>query len=144
VAAAVNGAIVLSIPVVIAVASYLGADYDGTVTAWASPPHVIAFRWLRGALSVMAPAAAFAAVAAWRTWVHAVRYRQRRGTGWDGVFEAGALGLAGAVVVLLPGIVRSPGEAPAFVVAYGGMAMFAGLALGLVLRTVAVIVLNRR
>jgi hypothetical protein len=35
-----------------------------------------------------------AALAFWRTWVHAQRFLTREKTGWQGVFEAGALGFA--------------------------------------------------
>ena len=83
-----------------------------------------------------------AIVAGWRTWVHASRYREGRGRGWQGVAEAGGLGLILALGVLARGIVTRPAEAPPYVIFYGGVALILGVALGLILRVTALIVLK--
>ena len=41
-----------------------------------------------------------AALASWRTWVHAMRWQAGRGRGWQGVAEAAACGLLVAVMNL--------------------------------------------
>lgn len=85
----------------------------------------------------------FAALAAWRTWVHARRWREHRGSGWQGVAEAGACGFAVALKILAHGILTRPAEAPPFIVAYGGPALILGLAAGVTLRITALLVLRR-
>jgi len=85
-----------------------------------------------------------ALVAAWRTWVHAARYRSGHGRAWQGVLEAGAAGFVIALFVLAPGIAMQPTKAPPYVVFYGGAALVLGLAIGLVLRTAAILVLKRQ
>jgi len=83
-----------------------------------------------------------ALLAGWRTWVHASRYREGKGTGWQGVAEAGGLGLTLALVVLARGIVTRPADAPPYVIFYGGVALILGLAIGLFLRVTALTVLK--
>jgi hypothetical protein len=51
----------------------------------------------------------------------------------QGILEAAACGFAGAVLVLLPGIVTQPTQAPPYLLAYGGLAAVVGLAVGVVL-----------
>jgi hypothetical protein len=85
----------------------------------------------------------FSLIAGWRTWVHARRYRDRRGTGWQGVLEAGLVGFLAALLVLWRGIATRPMEALPYIIVYGGGAAFLGLALGLLLRTTARMVLKR-
>ena len=82
----------------------------------------------------------FAAIAAWRTWVHAKRWPRERG--WQGVAEAGLCGFGTALLYLAPGIVTRPTEAPGFVLVYGGAALILGLLVGLFLRTAAVLLLR--
>jgi hypothetical protein len=82
----------------------------------------------------------FAAIAAWRTWVHAKRWPQERG--WQGVAEAGLCGLGTGLLYLAPGIVTHPMEAPQFVIIYGGAALILGLLVGLFLRMTAVVILR--
>jgi hypothetical protein len=136
VAAAVNGALVFLVPV--ALAAYASSvDTAVRPEGW---PQTRA--WLAGLVGAGAVASPFVMVAAWRTWVHARRLRQGLGTGWSGVLEAGALGLALALLVLAPGIVFRPLEAPPYVVAYGGGAVVVGLTIGLVLRGAALIALR--
>ena len=90
------------------------------------------------------------AVAAWRTWLHARRYLTRPTTGWQGVFEAGALGFALTLPLVLPGVVLrqfNPGEwgqpqalflGLAYVGAYGLLGLIPGLVLGFLLRLSAI------
>ena len=73
------------------------------------------------------------AVAAWRTWVHAARWCAGRGRGGSGIAEAVAFACGIALLVLLPGSLRRPLEAPPYVIVYGGIAAVVGLAVGLVL-----------
>ena len=61
-----------------------------------------------------------------------------------GVAEAGASGLILALLYLAPGIVTRPAEAPPYVIAYGGGALLLGVAVGLFLRTTAILVLKFR
>lgn len=100
-----------------------------------------------GALAVFAPTlmtlAPFALVAGWRTYVHARRWREGKGTGWQGVAEAGLLGVGVALAVLAPGIVTRPLEAPPYVIVYGGAALLFGLLAGLILRFTALLTLRR-
>jgi hypothetical protein len=84
----------------------------------------------------------FAALAAWRTWVHARRWRERGGSGWQGVGEAGACGLATLLVVLAPRILSHLNQVTPTIFGYGGLATLMGLLIGLLLRTSAVIVLK--
>ena len=86
---------------------------------------------------VVAP---LAAVASWRTWVHA-RGPTPNTTGWQGVLEAGALGFALTLPFVLPGVVARQfnpgpwGQPQAFLLglAYVGGYGLLGLAVGLVL-----------
>lgn len=84
----------------------------------------------------------FAAVAAWRTWIHAKRRRVLGTGGWHGVGEAGACGLLPVLVVLAPGFFRDPALATPYVLTYGTFAALGGLAIGLLLRASALIVLK--
>jgi hypothetical protein len=43
------------------------------------------------------------------------------------------LGFAGAVIVLLPGILTQPTQAPPYLLVYGGLAAVVGLGVGVVL-----------
>jgi hypothetical protein len=99
---------------------------------------------------VAAPLAIFAF---WRTWVHAQRFLTRPTTGWQGVFEAGALGFALTLPFVLPGVVARQfdpgpwGQPQAFVLglayvgAYGLLGLVVGLVLGFLLRFSALLVL---
>src|SRR5207247_604642 len=81
-------------------------------------------------------------IAGWRTLVYARRWANRNDRAWRGVLEAGACGFLYMVVVLSPGIVRQPLNAPPFLLVYGGIALVVGLCVGLVLRTTAMVVLK--
>jgi hypothetical protein len=104
---------------------------SGTHVRAGGPPGVADY--LLGALLLMAFTSPFAMVAAWRTWVHAKRRTEGGALGWQGVAEAGALGIAIALVTLLPGILTRPFEAPPYVVFYGGAAFIFGVGVGFVL-----------
>ena len=84
----------------------------------------------------------FAAVAAWRTWVHAKRRLALGTSGWRGVGEAGACGLVSVLVVTMPGILTHPAQAVPYVLALGAYAVLCGLLIGLLLRMSALIVLK--
>ena len=99
-----------------------------------------------------------AAVAFWRTWVHAQRSLTRETSGWQGVFEAGALGFALTLPFVLPGIVArqfNPGEwgqpqafmlGLAYLGTYGLLGLVVGLVLGFLLRlsAIATLLVHRR
>jgi hypothetical protein len=142
VASVVNGVIVLLLPVGLAVAAWmdLGRTHDGQTTVIASPTmHVLSnLTELAALVTVFLP---LALVAAWRTWVHARRYVAEEAAGWQGVAEAGAVGFSIALLILSPGILTRPTEAPPYIIAYGGIALLVGLALGVILRTTAILVL---
>ncbi len=101
-----------------------GVDPD-RAAAWARRGHFIA-----GYILGLAP---FAMATAWRTFVHARRWLAQGAGGAQGILEGAACGFAGAVLVLLPGIVTKPAQAPPYVLAYGGLAAVLGLAVGAVL-----------
>jgi hypothetical protein len=98
-------------------------------------------RFLHIATAVI-PFVPFALIVGWRTWVHAKRYRQGQGTGWQGVAEGGAIGFVFALIILRIGIVTRPAEAPPYVLVYGGLAVIVGLAIGVVLRLTGILVLK--
>src|SRR5262249_2598168 len=86
--------------------------------------------------------APFAMAAACRTFVHAKRWLECGALGWIGIPEAGLCGFAGAVVVLLPGLLtHSPVQSLPYVVAYGGLTFLIGLGVGVVLWCTAVLTL---
>src|SRR5262245_15937024 len=84
----------------------------------------------------------FAFAAAWRTFVHAQRWLEHHDRTWWGVLEAGACGLAGTVLVMLPGILTHPLQAPPYLIAYGTLTVLIGLVVGLILRVTALGVLK--
>lgn len=84
----------------------------------------------------------FAVLAAWRTWVHAQRWRAGQATVWQPLAEAAAVGGVAALAYLARGILTRPAEAPAYVVAYGGAALILGAIVGVILRTTAVLALT--
>ena len=143
-AALVNGTIVLVMPLAlaaaIAVAAAMGpgsASVDGSTLG-----RTLIVRLL-GVVALLSSASPFAVIAAWRTWVHAGSYRLRQRGGWRGVAEAGAVGFLVALFILRWGIVNRPADAPPYIAVYGGLATIVGVAIGLILRTIAVIVLKR-
>jgi hypothetical protein len=77
-----------------------------------------------------------AAITAWRTWVHA-RRRLEGVASFRGVAEAAGCGFAIALIVLAPGIIFKPLEAPPYVIFYGGVAIIFGALVGAVLHAAA-------
>lgn len=136
-AAFVNAVIVYVLPLALvgAIALFASDDSNGGTRVVGVDPDRAAV-WRRrlqffGAYIVgLAP---FAMAAAWRTFVHARRRLERGAHGAQGILEGAACGFAGAVLVLLPGIVSRPTQAPPYLLAYGGLAAVVGLAVGVVL-----------
>jgi hypothetical protein len=143
VAAAVNGLIVVLLPLAAQVAgSTIGLNRsDASVTADVpgSPRLETLMPILMATTLVLLP---FAGLAGWRTWVYARRWCDQKDRGWTGVAEAGACGLVVALLYLAPGIVTRPAEAPPYVLAYGGTALVLGVLVGLFLRATAIVVLK--
>jgi hypothetical protein len=141
-AAAVNGLLVLLLPplVFMAVAAARANPGSTTVHPAGWSPGLAVIQAFIAFATTMCP---FALLAAWRTWVYATRWRDRGDSGWRAVAEAGTIGLAIPLLVLSPGIVTRPMEAPPYVIVYGGFGLIIGLGLGLLLRTTAIVVLRR-
>jgi hypothetical protein len=146
VAAVVNGLIVLLVPSVVsgaaAIATMMGHGVqDNSVIVhppgW-TPFVPMAHTLLRFGIAMLP----FAVLAAWRTWVHARRWRAAGTRGWQGVAEAGVCGWATVFVLLLPGFVARPTEAASYLVVVGSVAFIVGLGLGLLLRAAAIAVLK--
>ena len=85
--------------------------------------------------------APFAMAAAWRTFVHAKGWLERGDRGWRGVLEGGACGFAAALLILLPASLMHPSQAPPYLLAYGGLALLVGLAVGAILYCSAIVTL---
>jgi hypothetical protein len=146
VAALVNGLVVYLLPLALAGAVALFAPTyttGGTRVVGVDPDR--AYVWSHrltfvGAyLTGLAP---FAFAAGWRTFVHAKRWFEHGRRGAMGIVEGGLCGFAGAVFVLMPGILTKPSQAPPYVVAYGGLAAALGLAVGAILWMTATITLR--
>jgi hypothetical protein len=143
VAAAVNAAIVVLLPVILLAAGSLVLDPDSNTSVTVRPPGAPVIGPIILALAQVAWwTLPFATLAGWRTWVYATRWQEQRRGSWLAVAEAGGWGLAVALVILAPGIVTRPMEAPPYLIGYGGFAVLVGLVLGLVLRTATLIVLR--
>ena len=84
----------------------------------------------------------FAALAAWRTWVHSTRWLAGEDALWLPLAEAAATAFLVAVAYLARGILARPADAPAFVIVYGGVALILGAIVGVILRTTAVLALR--
>jgi hypothetical protein len=84
----------------------------------------------------------FAAVAAWRTWIHAKRRCELGTSGWQGVGEAGGCGLVAVLILLGPAILSHPTLAMPLLLVYGAFAVLIGLLIGTLLRGTAVMVLK--
>src|SRR5213592_2665097 len=141
-AAVVNAVLVALIPVGVVWVVSMGVESGNIVHARPLSffEHMLATLYdLAAYLGAIVPVAL---LAGWRTWVHASRFRDGKGTGWQGVVEAGGLGLTLALVVLARGIVTRPAEAPPYVIFYSGVALILGLAIGLILRVTALTVLK--
>jgi hypothetical protein len=130
-AALVNGLLVFVLPLTLLLVAYVNAFHR----PW--PPEVIVEGVKFGLVF-----ATLAAIAAWRTWVHATRYLARRSRGWQGVAEATACGLMVAVPNLAPAVLALDPAAPRVVIFYGGLAAVVGCLVGVLLRATALAVLK--
>jgi hypothetical protein len=136
-AALVNAVIVYLLPIALVGAIALFAsDYSngGTHVIGVDPDRAAVWsRRIQAIGAYIMGVAPFAMAAAWRTFVHARRWLKSGSPGAQGIFEGAACGFAGAVLVLLPGIVTHPMQAPPYLLVYGGLAALAGLFVGVVL-----------
>ncbi|MEZ4455447.1 MAG: hypothetical protein R2882_02690 [Gemmatimonadales bacterium] len=82
----------------------------------------------------------FAGVAAWRTWHYAVRWRSGPAP-LRPMFEPVMVAVVILAVVLGPGTLSRPQDAPAYWLVYGIPALAAALFLGFLLRQVALTIL---
>jgi len=143
VVAIVNALVVFLLPIaLVGTLAALGSDSSNSSTAVrARGPNYLQHR-LTLLVAYATGVAPFAMGAAWRTFVHARNWLEHGRPGWWGVLEAGTLGFLAAVLILLPGIVTRPTEAPPYVIAYGGLSLLVGLAIGLILWATATITLR--
>lgn len=141
-AAIINALLVLVAPLVLTTVLRWNEPERAVAVAWVSgpPPHPVT-KWLAGAAATMAPLAPIAAVAAWRTHVHARRLRLGQGMVWRGVGEAVALGLV-PMVLLLPVVAPRGLAGLEYAAAYGVLGALVGLAFGLLLAIAAVVVVR--
>lgn len=144
--ALVNALVVYLLPLAFAGAvSLFASDYSNGSTRVVGVDPDRASVWsqrltvLVAYLTTLAP---FAFAAAWRTFVHAKRWLEYGRWGVTGIVEGALCGFAGAVLVLLPGIVTKPTQAPPYVIVYGGMASVLGLAVGAILWVTATLTLQ--
>ena len=140
VAAAVNAALVILLPVILLAAGSMVLTNTSVTVRPPGAPVIGQSSWLLAQFVV--GTLPFATLAGWRTWVYATRWQEQRRGSWLAVAEAGGGGLVVALVILAPGIVTRPMDAPPYLIAYGGFAVLVGLVVGLVLRTAALIVLR--
>jgi hypothetical protein len=136
-AAFVNGVIVYLLPIaMVGAIALFASDYSngGTRVVGVDPDRAAAWsRRLQFIRAYIVGVAPFAMAAAWRTFIHARRRLESGSRGGQGILEAAGCGFAGAVIVLLPGILTQPTQAPPYLLLYGGLATVVGLAVGVVL-----------
>jgi hypothetical protein len=145
-AALVNALVVWLLPLaLIGILAAVVPDYSngGTRVVGVDPDRAaVLSRKLQFIVAYVSALAPFAMAAAWRTFVHATRWLDTGAQGGRGILEGAVCGFAGAVLVLLPGILTRPTQAPPYVLAYGGLAAGIGLVFGLILWTTATITLR--
>jgi hypothetical protein len=145
-AALVNGLVVYLLPLAFAGAVALFAsDYSNGSTRVVGVDPNRAYVWSQRLWFVVAyltGLAPFALAAVWRTFVHAKRWLDHGRWGAMGIVEGALCGFAGAVLVLMPGILTKPTQALPYVLAYGGIAAALGLAVGAILWATATITLQ--
>jgi hypothetical protein len=150
VAAVINAALTLVLPAVLLLTLFVVhrvsvTDSNTSVTVHPERSFFsLTSEFLSAWRALTGPFVPLALIAGWRTRVHARRYRDGRGTGWQGVVEAGLLAFMVALLVLSRGIATRPIDALPYVIMYGGAAALLGLVFGLVLRTTARAVLADR
>ena len=143
VAALVNAVLVLLLPLVLLTVGMFVFPSASVIVRPEESFYVSTARVVMNGALVLVPLAPFAMLAGWRTWVHARRYRDGRGNGWQGVVEGGTAGFVAVFFMFSRDFATRPREASAYVIAYGGASALVGLAFGLVLWTAAVLVLKR-
>lgn len=141
-AAIINASVMLFVPLVLYVAAVVAFNASNVARARVSTNFEFLLRTIFEIGLSFTPFVALAAVSGWRTLVHARRYREQHGGGWQGVIEAGVIGLLSALAVLARGIISRPRDAPPYIVIYGGAALLIGLAIGVVLRFTAISVIK--
>ena len=140
IAALVNGALVVFVPMILAVT--LPALFP-TDAVTVRPPDAPVISGKLRELGYMGTALLpFAFLAGWRTRVHAVAWCEHGASGWYGVLEGAAAGFLITLAILLPATIRRPLDAPPYIIAYGGAALVVGLLTALLLRITALIVLR--
>ncbi len=142
-AAIANVCLVLASPSLAWMISRWNESERAVAIAWVSgpPPGPLA-QWFAYVAATMVPFAPFAAVAAWRTHVHARRMRLGQGHVWHGVGEAAALGALVPMVLLLPVVAERGLAGLAYASAYGVLGALVGTTFGLVLAAVAIAVVR--
>jgi len=141
VAAVLNGLLVFGVPAVLMIAALASAS-DQSWPAELAAHRPTTSRVVLESVQYSLVFAALGATAAWRTWIHAIRYQSGTSRGWQGVAEAAAVGFGVAVLYLLPGIITRPGDAPPYVVFYGSAAAILGAMVGVLLRVSAMMALR--
>ena len=143
IAAVVNALLTLFLPpAVLMLAASVVPKTSVTVTP-ERPFSASAWLVLSRLVAILIPLVPFSLIAAWRTRVHARRFREGRGNGWQGILEGGAAGFVAALIVLSYGIATRPMDAWPYVIVYGGGAALLGLTFGLILWATAHLILNR-
>jgi hypothetical protein len=149
-AAGVNALIVLLLPGLVLLLFksirfiYPALVKGGPVFAREVSPIVSAIWISLGAVFVTVP---LAAVAAWRTWVHATKWQTHQSTWW-GVAEAGGVGALCVIYMLLPGALTAAIAGSGSMAGIGAIAFYAtigglvGLVVGLMLQLTAIAVLK--
>lgn len=138
--AAINGAIVLLVPVIVALAFlFRRAGMDAPVRP---PGNYVLKDFVLSVAVLEVPLAPFAVVAGWRTWVRVHRWRSTGLRDFWGVLEGAATGLVAAVLVLMPGIATRPFEAAPYIITYGAIGACVGLAFGILLQVTAMLALS--
>lgn len=127
-------------PIVLLGAGGLVESCETSSSVSADDPHTSALGVVATLAGVLVP---FAAVAFWRTRTLARRWIRSDAGDWQGVLEAGAVGLAVALMVLLPGTLHDPRSAPPYIAVYGTSGAILGLIVGWILRFVALTTLFR-
>ena len=146
VAALVNALVVYVLPLGFAAAvAFFASDHTNGSTRVVGVDPNRAFVWSQRVtfagvyLIGLSP---FAFAAGWRTFVHANRWLDDRCWGAMGIVEGALCGFAGAIFVLLRGIVTKPAQALPYVAVYGGIAAVLGSIVGAILWVTAAITLQ--
>jgi hypothetical protein len=121
-AALVNGLVMAVSPLAAMLVAGLlpeSTNNSTTVHAAGAPGAVVAS--LSAWIQMWRTLVPLSAIAGWRTFVYARRWLTRGDRAWLAVLEAGAWGFLCVLLVLAPGILRQPAQAPPYVIVYGGV-----------------------